>query len=442
MPTPIARFTEGPIARHVLAMASTSALSLLAVFMVDILTLVYVSRLGDQRLLAAVGLAKTLMFLNGAFAAGVVIAGGALLSERIGKHGGQRLARLVTHLLLMVLAVAASVAALEWLAMAPLARWLGADPGAYASARGFVCMTLAASVPVALAQMSAQLLKAQGHVRLALWVLLSGALTLAVADPLLILGLGMGLQGAGWSCALAALVSMLVGLCWLKRHLGLALRLNPRLLCLHIGRTARLAVPAMLGNLAMPVGISYLMITLAGLGASALAGMAVVDRVLQLGYCVYFALPTALVPVLAQNLGAGRHDRVRQAIAFTGRGVVLYGVAFWLLVLVTGPLVADYFHLQGNGRDIFLTVTRLGMGLWVLFGLDFVAQSLFLTLGRAWWVPTFGWLRGTLGTLPWVYAGAHGHGASGAVLGMWLGNAVVALLAIITAWRLLRRANQ
>ncbi|EIK96984.1 hypothetical protein PMM47T1_07581 [Pseudomonas sp. M47T1] len=439
MPDTRARFIEGSLARHVLAMVSANALSLLAVFLVDILTLVYVSRLQDQRLLAAVGLAKTLLFVNGAFASGVVIAAGAVLSERIGKHVSQRLARLVLHLLLMAVLVAALIAGVEWLCMAPLARWLGADPEAYLMARGFIWMTLAASVPAAAVQMCAQILRAQGHGRLALGVLVSGAATLALADPLLIFALGLGVEGAGLAYAVSTMVATGVGLVLVKRHFGLSLRFSGRLFRLHTGRVARIAVPAMLGNLAMPVGITYLMVTVAALGASALAGMAVVDRVLQLGYCVYFALPAAVVPVIAQNLGAGCPARARQAIAFTGKLVVLYGVSLWLVLMLVGSAIADYFQLVGEGRAMFLAFSHFGAGLWVVFGLDFVAQSVFLTLGRAWWVPTFGWLRGTLGSIPFIYTGVHWLGGSGALMGIWTGNAVVALLAIFTAMGAARR---
>lgn len=433
MPEPTATFTEGPVTRHVLTLVSTSALSLLAVFLVDILTLTYVARLGDQRLLAAVGLAKTLMFLNGAFVSGVIIAAGALLSERIGKHVRKRLARLVTHLLIMVAVASALIAGAEFLWLGALGHWFGAIGEIDQASRSFIAMALASCVPMALAQMCAQLLKSQGHPRLALLVLLAGACTLAVADPLFIFALDMGVRGAGVSCLVAATVSAVVGVGHVQRHLGVSTRLRARLFGVHVRRTARVAIPAMLANLAMPVGITYLMMTLAALGTSVLAGMAVIDRILQLGYCLYFALPSALVPILAQNLGAGRDDRARRAVGFTGKLVVLYGVALWLVLAFSGSIIADYFQLADAGREMFLAFTRYGAGLWILFGLDFVAQSTFLTFGAAWWVPVFGWLRGTAGTLPFVYFGAHWFAGVGALSGMWLGNGLIALLAIITA---------
>jgi Na+-driven multidrug efflux pump len=362
-----------------------------------------------------------------------------VLSERIGKHARLRLGRLVTHLLIMAVAVAAVIAGLEVASMGPLSRYLGVDAEAYQSTRWYIWLTLIASIPAAALQMCAQILRSQGHGRLALQVLLAGSATLALADPLLIFGLNLGVVGAGLSLGLSSLVALAVGLVLVQRHIGLSARPISRLLALHVTRVARLALPAMLGNLAMPVGITFLMVTLAGIGASALAGMAVIDRVLQLAYCAFFALPTALVPIIAQNLGARRDDRVRQAIGFTGKLVVLYGVALWLSLLIAAPGIVDYFQLTDAGRSMFLAFSRIGAGVWILFGLDFVAQSLFLTLDRAWWVPAFGWLRGTLGSIPFVYAGAHWQGGTGALLGMWIGNALVAVLAIVTALGVARR---
>ena len=439
MPQSSATFTEGAIARHVLVMVGTSALSLLAVFLVDILTLAYVARLGDERLLAAAGLAKMLMFLNGAFVSGVIIAAGALLSERIGKHVRKRQTRLVTHVLIMAGLASALVAAAEWLGVGAFGRWFGSLGDIDPASRAFIMLALASCIPMAVAQMCAQLLKSQGHPRAALAVLLGGALTLALADPLFIFALDMGIRGAGLSCLVAAIVSALLGLGCVQRHLGMTASLRLGLFGAHLRRTARVAIPAMLANLAMPVAITFLMMTLAALGTSVLAGMAVVDRVLQLGYCLYFALPAALVPIIAQNLGAGRDDRARRAVAFTGKLVVLYGVALWLALAISGPTIADYFHLADAGRAMFLAFTRYGAGLWILYGLDFIAQSTFLTLGGAWWVPVFGWLRGTAGTLPFVYVGAQWFGGVGAVSGMWLGNALAALLAIVTAVVMSRR---
>ncbi|MCF5705716.1 hypothetical protein GIV19_00255 [Pseudomonas syringae] len=428
-----ATFTEGSIARHVRVTASTSALSLFAVFLVDILTLVYVSMLHDPVLLAAVGIAKVMMFVNLSLASGFIIAATAVLSARIGHRMSKSVARLCASLMLMILVVAGFAAALQLALSVPITHWLGAEAAVYDAARGFIWLALPATVLQAVMQLSAQMLRTVGDNRRALGVVLSGAATLAVADPVFIFGLGLGLEGAGLAFAVSGCVSACVGVYWVRRRMGLSFSRNLKLLRIHASSTFRLALPAMAANLATPIGLAYLVATLATFGTSALAAMSVMDRVLQFSYCAFFALPGALAPILGQNIGAQRDDRVRSAIVFTRKLVVGYGLAVWLVLLLGSAAIADLYQLEGEARTVFLNYCRLGGGLWVIIGLDFVAIAVFMTMNRSWLVAVFAWLRATVGTVPFVYAGAHWFGGIGVLPSMFAGNAMIALVSIVTA---------
>lgn len=441
-----AKFTEGLITRHILVMTSTSALSLLAVFLVDILTLVYVSMLHQPLLLAAVGIAKVLIFLNSALANGLIIAAATVLSERIGHRATKAVSRFTTSLVLMVVCVCGLSAVLQLALIVPVTRLLGADAATYEAARVFIWLTLPFSVLQCAMQMSAQILRTAGDSRRALWVVLSGAATLAIADPLLIFVLDLGLEGAGLSYALSALTSACLGIYWVRRHVGLTLSIKLKLLRMHVRRTFKVALPAMVGNLATPVGLAYLVSTVATFGTSALAAMAVLDRVLQFSYCAFFALPSALAPVLGQNIGAHLNQRTRSAIVFTRQLVVVYGLFVWGVLLLACGSIADFYGLEGEGRALFLAFCQVGGGLWVLIGLDFVSIAVFVTMQRPWLVAVFAWLRSTAGTVPFVYGATHLFGSSGAMPGMFTGNAVIALIstcvASITAKRFFTRRAQ
>lgn len=428
-----ATFTDGVVARHVLVMTSTSALSLFAVFLVDILTLVYVSMLHEPVLLAAVGIAKVLIFLNAALANGLIIAAATVLSERIGHRATKAVSRFTTSLMLMVLVVSGLCAALQLAFIVPVTRMLGADAATYEAARVFIWLTLPFSVLQSAMQMSAQILRAAGDSRRALWVVLSVAATLAIADPLLIFVLDLGLEGAGLAYALSALTSACLGVYWVRRHVGLTTSIHLKLLRMHARYTFRIALPAMVGNLATPVGLAYVVSSVAVFGTSALAAMAVLDRVMQFSYCAFFALPSALAPVLGQNIGAQLDGRVSSAIVFSRKLVVVYGLLIWALLLLSCASIADFYGLESEGRALFVAFCQFGGGLWVIIGLDFVSISVFLTMARPWLVAVFAWLRCTAGTVPFVFAATHLFGSSGAMPGMFAGNALIALISIFTA---------
>ncbi len=67
-PTPLsarpAAFVTGSIMRHVVVMATTGAVGLVAVFAVDLLNLFYLSRLGTKPVAAAIGFAGTIGFFQ------------------------------------------------------------------------------------------------------------------------------------------------------------------------------------------------------------------------------------------------------------------------------------------------------------------------------------------------------------------------------------------
>lgn len=433
------------IGRDVLEMAITSALSLLALFLTDILTLTYVSRLHDEAMLAAVGVAKTLMFINSIVVTGIVVAGGRVITRRVEAGGTRLVPALAAQLLVVAVGVSGAVALVEWRFLDPIVGWLGDASASGGGTRPFLWLMLASSVAMALTQACAQLLRALGDSRRALAVLLVAAGTLAVLDPLLILGLDLALPGAGTAGLLAAAAGGAAGLWVVKRRVGLVMRLHlkrhRRAMAGFARRIVRISLPYTLGNLAMPLAITFMLGQLAAFGVSAMAGMALMDRVLQVAYCLYFALPSALVPVFSRHLLGDDPGPGRASVMAAVRLVVVHGLVVWAVLLVAAPALAEAFALSAPARALFETLCRVGAGAWLVIGLDFIAVSVFITLDRAWWITLFSWLRASVGTVPFVLAGAERFGASGVVLGMWGGHALVALASIATATLLVRRAR-
>ena len=67
----------------------------------------------------------------------------------------------------------------------------------------------------------------------------------------------------------------------------------------------------MLANIATPFGNAIVTAAIARYGDSAVAGYAVIGRIVPLAFGAIFALAGSIGPILGQNFGAGRFDRVR-----------------------------------------------------------------------------------------------------------------------------------
>ena len=96
--------------RHVVVMAGTGAIGLVAVFLVDLINLFYISQLGEQAIAAAVGFAGVVGFFHTSICIGLMIGITATVSRRIGAGDTAQARRLATHSLLLMAVIAAVLA--------------------------------------------------------------------------------------------------------------------------------------------------------------------------------------------------------------------------------------------------------------------------------------------------------------------------------------------
>ena len=160
---------------------------------------------------------------------------------------------------------------------------------------------------------------------------------------------------------------------------------------------AAIAFPAILTQLATPVGQAIVTRAMAEFGEMAIAGMAIVGRLSPLAFGVIFALSGAVGPILGQNFGARNYERVRlglqSALLFTGIVIVLVSAVLFAL---RGP-IADLFQATGITRDlVYLFCGPLSL-LFFFNGVLFVSNATFNNLGHPFYSTFLNWGRNTVG---------------------------------------------
>ena len=108
-------FTHGSLMRHVAVMTATGAIGLMAVFVVDLLSLFWVSKLGDQAFKAAVGYAGLMTFFVMSINIGLTIAASATVSRALGAGDRPRARRLAASALIITAVLSAAMAAAMFL---------------------------------------------------------------------------------------------------------------------------------------------------------------------------------------------------------------------------------------------------------------------------------------------------------------------------------------
>ena len=428
------RFLSGSILRHVVVMSATGSVGLMAIFFVDLLSLLYVSKLGDPTLTAAVGFAAIVQFFAIAFNIGLMIAAGALVSRAIGAGDEDGARRIATSITLYGVIAAAIVVFVLLIALDPALRALGADAHTLPIAKRFVWIALPSNLLMAPSMIFTGLLRAVGAAREAMAVTLGGGVLTAIVDPILIFWAGLGVDGAAITTCLARATFFAIGWVGVRRYRIVAASSLTALLD-DAPAVMRIACPAVLTNLAPSVASAFVAHALSQFGTFAVAANVVIDRLSTVAFCGLFAMSGAIGPILGQNWGARRFDRMRGVLRDGAIVATLYVLVVWLaLALTSGPLTR-LFELDGVAADLFAFFCRISGLIWFFNGLLFLANASFNNLGFPLLSTGLNWGRATIGTVPLALIGAAYFGPEGVIAGTAGGSLAFGLIGIVLASR-------
>lgn len=437
-----ARYTTGSTMRHVLVLASTGSIGLIAIFLVDFLNLFYISLLDDPSLTAAVGYASALVFFYVSLSVGMMIAATALVSRALGA-GDRPHAREVAASALAWLVIVTGVATLASLPFVrPMLALLGATGDTLDTAALFTFIVLPSTPLLGLGMCATGLLRAVGDAKRAMMTTLWFGGIILVLDPLLILGVGLGVPGAAIATVVARIGMVTYGLSTLIRRHDLIARPSPAAMRRDFVPLARIGVPAILTNIATPVGNAYMTSAIAPYGDAAVAGWTIISRLVPVAFGGLFALSGAVGPVVGQNFGARLHDRVRRAITDSLAVSTVYVLVVSAILLLARHGIVAAFGVAGEAADLVLLFCRYLAITFIFAGGLYVSNAAFNNLNYPALSTLLNWGRATLGTVPFVLAGAWVAGSSGALAGFFIGGIPFGIVAMIFAYRIVSRLGQ
>lgn len=425
------KFVEGNLFRHLSVMAISASVGLLAVFVVDLINMVYISWLRDQVLTAALGYAGAVIFFTTSFGIGLAIGVSALVSQAVGQRDAERARERVTEGLVLGFVLGTLFSALVFVLLPQIVGLLGAKGQTAAETLHFLRLYTASQPLLIVAIVGAAVLRSYGEARRAMMVTVWGAVVLAALDPVLILWARWELTGAAVAGAGSRAAMVVIALVAVRRRIG---SFGPVTVGgLRLGLVPLLAIgfPAILTQLATPVGQAWVTRLVSDFGEAAVTGMAIAGRLTPVAFAMVFAMTGAIGPIIGQNLGAGRMDRVRRVfidgLIFTALVIVAVSA---LLYLLRGP-IADLFHAEGEARAlVYLFCGPLAL-LWFFNGMVFVGNAVCNNLGRPFWSTLVNWGRHTVGTIPLALWLGGIWGAEGVLIGQALGGVIFGLAA---AW--------
>ena len=345
----ITDLTQGSISKRLWLFSIPMLISVMFQQIYNIADSMIAGKFVGEDALAAVGASYPVTMLFMAVAMGCNIGCSVVISQYF---GAKRLSEMKTAVSTTFLAsgglsVVLTVGGL--LLSGPILRAIHTPSNIFAAAALYLNIYIGGLVFLFLYNICTGVFNSLGDSRTPLVFLIGSSLGNIGLDLLFVTVFDMGVAGVGWATFIAQGAACLLSLATLRRRLNRieTPEKSPLFSLKMLGRISRIAVPSILQQSFISVGNMFIQGLVNGYGSSVIAGYSAAVKLNTFAITSFTTLSNGLSSFSAQNLGAGKIDRVRRG--------------FWsgclLAVCVVAPFTLVYGLFTDAAVRLFLDTT-------------------------------------------------------------------------------------
>lgn len=366
--------TQGSVIRHLLHMAAFLAVSMLVQTLYLLADLYWVGRLGKEAI-AAVGVAGNLMMVVLALTQTLGVGTTTLIAQAAGRKDQPHAEQALNQSMVMSLLVAVGLGVVGFLVRDAYCNALSADTATAILAKQYLNWFLPALLLQFPLVTLGSALRATGIIQPAVALQVLSVVLNIVLAPLFIFGIGpwppMGVSGAALATFIAILVADLLTVAYFEKKFHyLRFRFSQWKPQVKIWWSMlKIGVPAGAEFALLSLYIMLVYAIIRPFGAAAQAGFGIGARVMQSMFLPVVALSFAVSPVVGQNFGGRRAERVRHAV-FAALGLA----SGLMLILTVIARLAPATLIHGFSADP--NVIAFGSEYLAIVSLNFVASGI------------------------------------------------------------------
>ena len=380
--SPFGDLTQGPINSTLIKFALPTLVSSILQSLNGTINAIWVGRFLGEDALAATSNANMIMFLLMSFVFGFGMAATVLIGQAFGRRDVDGARRVVGTAVGFFFFVAIAIALFGWAFAPAILKLLGTPAGAAPLALAYLRVIFLAMPGILLTVLLMMAMRGAGDAMTPLFLMLLAVVLDSGLNPVFILGLGpaprLGIAGSATATVVANTVSFVVFVAYIYAR-DLPLRLRGRELRYLACNRGLLKTIVLKG---LPMGLQMIVISASALALIGLVNREGVNSTAAFGVAMQLwaylqmpamALGAAVSAMAAQNIGAGRWDRVsamtRSAVIFT---LLITGVLVVLLAVADRPALALFLGSHSPALPIARHVQLLATWSFLLMGVTMV----------------------------------------------------------------------
>ncbi len=346
--------TKGAIKSHLTRLSVPMMWGIGAIISFQLVDMYFIGLLGTEEL-AAVTFTFPITYMIFSFVMGFGIAMSSVVSRLIGEGNREVQQRVTSQGLLLVLLLSLVLAGIGLWSQNGLFTLMGADPDLLPLVINYMTVWYAGVVFITIPLVGNSAIRASGDAFTPAIIMTVVAVVNIILDPLLIFGLWgfprLEIQGAAIATVIANAAAMCAGLyvLYVKKNLICFQQLiRFELFWDSAKRLLFIALPAGLTNSIQPVVNALIITLLAKSGLEAVAAFGIVSRIEAFAFIVIMGVAVGMAPIIGQNFGAKKMDRVNETLRLAIGFSVIYSMIVALILLIFGEQIGALFQ-QGQG---------------------------------------------------------------------------------------------
>lgn len=313
-----------------------------------------VGHYNGESALAAVGASYALTSIFICIAIGGGIGASVIISQHFGAKRFARMKTAVYTAMLTFLAISVLLAGVGLLFSEQIMVALNTPPDALGIATVYLNIYFYGLPFLFMYNVLSSLFNALGKSRIPLYFLIFSSLLNVGLDWYLVAIRGYGVPGAAYATfaaqGLSAVLSLLVFLRELRRYEG---RAEGAFSGSELSAMARIALPSILQQSTVSIGMMLVQAVVNGFGTQILAGFSAAMRIESLCIVPMAAISNAMSSYTAQNIGAERKERVPQGYRAANWMVVVISVVLCLVLeLFYRPIIAMFLDAAPSAQTV------------------------------------------------------------------------------------------
>ncbi|MDH4022230.1 MAG: MATE family efflux transporter [Gammaproteobacteria bacterium] len=354
-----ARLIEGPVSTAIFSLMVPMLLGMLAIVINNVAGAFFIARVSTEQL-AAVSFTFPVSFIVGAIAMSLGIGTSSVVSRLFGSGERDEVKRITAHAMLLAVLCGTVVLIIGLNTIDPLFRLLGADENILPLIHRYMSIYYYGGIFLVAPMIANSVLRASGDAKRPAMIMTTAAALNIAIDPVLIFGLfgfpRMEIAGAALGGVIANAVTLFASayfVVYREKLLDFG-RLAPELIMDSWRQILHVGLPSLTSSLVAPVTTAFITYQIATFGQESVAGFGMASRLEGMSLLAVMSLNGAMTPFVGQNFGAKRLDRVHEAINFSYRFALFYGISVAVVMQLFGGLITDLFGLTGEARHTAL----------------------------------------------------------------------------------------